>query len=98
MIRPTRPTRPTACRATFVPSSLLAGCPVRSSGSPHYTDRLGWKLGPVPFGWPLLACAILFGSREAVSRLFPRFSHGQMAVGVGVAATLTDLNLEPLAW
>ncbi len=67
-------------------------------GPIHFTNRLGPRLGPIPFGLPLLWLAVLLGARDVLGRFAPRASHGQIALGTGVLAALTDLNLEPVAW
>ncbi len=55
------------------------------------------RLGPVPMGLPLFWFAVVVGARDGLLRLFPRWSHVQIAVTVGVAGLLTDASLEPLA-
>lgn len=83
-----------ATAAAIAASSAWSGYPL---GSVFYTSRLGWKLGPVPLGWPLLWFITVVGGRELAARLFPRVSHGALAALTGVFAVLTDLNLEPIA-
>lgn len=67
-------------------------------GPVRYTDRLGPKLGPVPCALPLLWIVVVLGGRALLLRLLPRASHGQIALGVGLLAALTNLTLEPVAW
>ncbi len=67
-------------------------------GPIRFTERLGWRLGPVSLGWPLLWVVVLLGARELSQRLFARASHGQIAIATGFLALATDLNLEPIAW
>jgi uncharacterized membrane protein len=74
--------------------SAATGYPL---GSVFYTTRLGMKLGSVPLGWPLLWFVIVIGGRELAAQLFPRVSHGALAVITGGFAVLTDLSLEPIA-
>jgi uncharacterized membrane protein len=65
-------------------------------GPVTYGQSLGFKLGPVPVGLPLLWFSIIVGAREAVLR-FPRLSHAQVSAGAGLLGAITDLNLEPMA-
>jgi uncharacterized membrane protein len=74
--------------------SSVTGVPL---GRIHYGPALGFKVGPVPLGLPLLWFSVVIGAREAILRLLPRASHGGLAAGVGILAFLTDLNLEPSA-
>lgn len=67
-------------------------------GPIHYTARLGTRIGPVPFGLPLLWFAFIVGARSLVIRCAPRASHARAACGAGVLATLAGAILEPLAW
>jgi uncharacterized membrane protein len=67
-------------------------------GPIFYPLNLGLKLGPVPFGLPLLWLIVAVGAREFAQAVLPRASHGATAILAGVVALLTDLNLEPLAW
>jgi len=55
------------------------------------------RLGPVPLGLPLFWFAVIIGVRDGLLRLFPRWSHAQVALGVGAIGLLTDASLEPLA-
>ena len=78
----------------------LGWCSARTGfplGPIQYGRQLGVKVGPVPLGLALFWVAAIIGGREAMLRFFPRFSHGQIALGTGVLAFLTDLNLEPVA-
>jgi uncharacterized membrane protein len=58
---------------------------------------LGARLGPVPLGLPLFWFTVIIGAREGLLRVFPRWSHLQVALGTAVLAVLTDASLEPLA-
>ena len=63
-----------------------------------YTERFGPRLGVLPVAIPLAWFVIVQGARLALARWNPAFSRGGVALGVGVAAVLPDLNLEPVAW
>lgn len=76
-------------------ASTTTGWPL---GSVQYTDRLGTRIGPVPFGFPLLWFAMTAGARSLVLRLWPAMSHWQVALTAGSLILLSDLNLEPIAW
>ncbi len=67
------------------------------AGSIAFTTRLGMKLGPVPFGWPVLWFVVVVSGRGLGARLLPRASHWALAATAGCVALLTDLNLEPVA-
>ena len=67
-------------------------------GPIHYTSRLGMRLGPVPFGLPLLWFALVAGARSLVLRCAPRASHAKAACAAGLLAALADANLEIIAW
>ena len=67
-------------------------------GPIHYTSRLGMRVGPVPFGLPLLWFALVAGARSLVLRCAPRASHAKTALAAGMLAALADVNLEPIAW
>ncbi|MEA3208215.1 MAG: hypothetical protein QOE70_1272 [Chthoniobacter sp.] len=84
----------------FGAALVLAACSTRFGyplGSVVYTNRLGPKLGPVPFGWPLLWFSIIVSGRELAKRLLPRASHTMLALATGTLAVITELNLDPLA-
>ncbi len=83
-----------AVAAALAASSAAIGDPL---GSVFYTTRLGVKLGAVPLGWPLLWLIVVIGGRELAARVFPRASHGALALITGGVAVLTDLNLESIA-
>jgi uncharacterized membrane protein len=80
--------------AAIVAASVWTTWPL---GPARYTMQLGSKVGPVPAGAPLLWLTVVLGGRALWMRLFRRASHGQIALGAGVCALLTDLNLEPHA-
>ena len=67
-------------------------------GPIHYTSRLGMRVGPVPFGLPLLWFALVTGARALVLRCAPRASHAKAAFAAGALAALADANIEPIAW
>lgn len=67
-------------------------------GPIHYTSRLGMRIGPVPFGLPLLWFALVTGARALVLRCAPRASHAKAAFAAGMLAALAGANLEPIAW
>ncbi len=82
-------------------SILIAWCSVLTHlplGPIQYTDRLGAKIGPVPFALPLLWIAIVFSARNVAERLQPRADHWKISVSTGLLALLTALNVEPIAW
>ena len=66
-------------------------------GPIQFGRQLGMKVGPVPLGLALFWFAAIIGAREMMLGFFQRFSHGQIALGTGILAFLTDLNLEPVA-
>lgn len=74
--------------------SVLAGYPL---GAIRYGTALGMKLGPVPWGVPLLWFVLVIGGRAAVLRAFPRAGNAWVAVATGALIALTDFNLEPAA-
>lgn len=67
-------------------------------GPVFYPQNLGLKIGPVPFGVPLLWLVMVLGAREASWRFLPRSGHGTLACATGLLVLLTDIILEPLAW
>jgi uncharacterized membrane protein len=67
-------------------------------GPVHYTENLGWKIGSVPFGIPLLWFVIIAGSREVTMRLLPRAGHLAVTLGTAVFSLITVSNLDPVAW
>ena len=80
--------------AAILTCSAVTGIPL---GSALYSRRLGVRLGMAPVALPLLWFTVIVGGRELMLRLFPRASHGQVALGAGVVAFLTAVNLDPLA-
>ena len=81
--------------AAMLACSAWTGLPL---GSALYMRSLGVQLGPpVPIALPLLWFAVILGGRELMLRAFRRASHAQIALGTGVVALLTAVNLEPLA-
>jgi uncharacterized membrane protein len=67
-------------------------------GPIHYRENLGWKIGAVPFGIPLLWLIIVAGSREVALRLNTRAGHSATAITTAILALLTITNLDPVAW
>lgn len=66
------------------------------AGTLRYTERLGAKLGAMPFGLPLLWFVVVLGARGLLL-LLPRASHGQIALGTGMIAAVFGTILEPVA-
>ena len=68
-------------------------------GPYRYTDHFGWRIGGVvPVTIPLAWMIILLCGRTLVLRMKPDVSRTGLALGVGLVAVLTDLNLEFVAW
>ncbi len=90
---------PTARRWTLiiVGGVLAIGFSRFPLGAIQYGRQLGVEIGDVPLGLALFWFAAIIGGRETMLRFFPRFSHGEVALGTGILAFLTDLNLEPIA-
>ncbi len=95
---------PTARRWALI---VLAGAGIAAAlsersafplGPIHYTSRLGMRIGPVPFGLPLLWFALVTGARALALRCAPRTSHARAAFATGMLAALADVSLEPIAW
>lgn len=63
-------------------------------GRIHYGSALGLKVGPVPFGLPLLWFSIIIGTRETILRFRPRWGQWGLSASAGALAMLTDMNLE----
>jgi hypothetical protein len=63
-----------------------------------YSGHFGVRIGPVPVTVTLLWFTIVLGAREAACRVLPRAGHVRVAFATAMLATLTDANLEPLAW
>ncbi len=63
-----------------------------------YTDHFGPRVGVLPLAIPLAWFVIVQGARLTLARWNPGLGRGGTALGVGVAAVVTDLNLEPIAW
>lgn len=79
---------------TFGWLSARTGFPL---GPIEFGRPLGMKIGPVPVGLAFFWLAAIFGAREGLMLLLPRWSHLQIALGSGLIGVLTDLNLEPVA-
>lgn len=68
-------------------------------GPYHYTDNLGLRLfGVLPFTIPLAWFVIVATAHCAIQALRPAWARWRQALAVGAVATLTDLNLEFIAW
>jgi len=74
--------------------SVLAGFPL---GPIRFGTALGMKLGPVPWGVPVLWFVLVIGARAAALRAFPRAGNAWVAMAAGALISLTDFNLEPAA-
>ncbi|MDB6149688.1 MAG: hypothetical protein JWQ44_1136 [Chthoniobacter sp.] len=80
--------------AVIAVSSAWSAFPL---GPVRYTTRLGMKLGPVPFGWPLLWFVVLVSARQLATNLAGRASPAVLALITAAIASLTSFNLEPIA-
>jgi len=67
-------------------------------GPVHFPENLGWKIGSVPFGLPLLWFVIVTGSRETMMRMRARAGHVTISVGSALLSLITITNLDPIAW
>jgi len=68
-------------------------------GPYRYSDNFGSRLGGVlPFTIPLAWLVIVLAGRCLVLRVAPNASRVLTALGTGLVAVLTDLNLEFVAW
>ncbi len=68
-------------------------------GPYRYTDHFGWRIGGVlPVAIPLAWMVVLLCGRSLILRFRPASTRAELALGVAVAATLTDVNLEAVAW
>src|SRR5204863_7985824 len=63
-----------------------------------YSVHFGIKIGPVPVAVALLWFVIVVSAREVALRALPRAGHTRVAFAAAMLSTLTDANLEPLAW
>ena len=64
-----------------------------------YTEHFGPRIvGVVPVAIPLAWLVVILCGKNLVGLLHPTAGRLTTAVGVGVVAVLTDLNLEPVAW
>jgi uncharacterized membrane protein len=75
-------------------ASALTGYPL---GPIRYGTVLGMKLGPVPWGIPLLWFVTVIGARAVALRAFPKAGNALVALVAGALIALTDFNLEPAA-
>lgn len=68
-------------------------------GPYEYTDRFGPRIaGVVPMAIPMAWLVVVLCGRNLVLWLRPQAGRPVVASGTALAATLTDLNLEPVAW
>ena len=68
-------------------------------GPYRYTDSFGWRIGGVlPVAIPLAWMIVLLCARTLVLKLRPASTRTELALGVAAIATLTDINLEAVAW
>ena len=68
-------------------------------GPYRYTENFGARLGGVvPLAIPLAWYTVLICGKNLVQRLRPHPSRLELASGIAIVATLTDLNLEFVAW
>ena len=68
-------------------------------GPYEYTDHFGPRIGGVvPMAIPLAWLVVILCGRSVVLRLRPAADRWEIALGVGLVAVLTDLNLESVAW
>ena len=79
----------------FAGASAITRWPL---GAVLYSGHFGVKLGPVPLAVPLLWFVIIIAAREFALAALPRASHTRVAFAAALLSTLTDANLEPLAW
>ncbi len=75
-------------------AGALTGYPF---GPIRFGSALGMKLGPVPWGVPLLWYIAVVGARSTVLRAVPRAGGAWAAVAAGSLVAITDWNLEPAA-
>ncbi len=68
-------------------------------GPYEYTENFGPRIGGVvPMAIPLAWLVVVLCGRNVVLALRPTAGRFETAAGVAAVATLTDLNLEPVAW
>ena len=68
-------------------------------GPYRYTDHFGWRIGGVlPVAIPLAWMVVILCGRALILRLRPTATRHVLAFGVALVATLTDANLEAVAW
>ena len=64
-----------------------------------YTDHFGWRIaGVLPAAIPLAWMVVILCGRSLILRLRPASTRWELAFGIAVVATLTDVNLEAVAW
>ena len=68
-------------------------------GPYRYTDNFGWRLGGVlPVAIPLAWMVVILCAQTLVLRIRPASTRAELALGIAAIATLTDVNLEAVAW
>lgn len=68
-------------------------------GPYRYTDHFGWRIGGVlPVAIPLAWFVVILCGRALVLRWQAASTRVELALGVAAIATLTDANLEAVAW
>ena len=68
-------------------------------GPYRYTDNFGWRIGGVlPVAIPLAWMVVILCARSLMLCFRPASTRTELALSVAVLATLTDLNLEAVAW
>jgi len=68
-------------------------------GDYTYTDNFGTRIfGVLPFTIPLAWLIIILAGRYLTLWIFPHWNRWQISLSTAVLATLTDLNLEFIAW
>lgn len=74
----------------------LTGLPF---GPFDYTGNLGFRIGGVlPYAVPLLWLVTIANGQYLLLKLFPAASRFRVALGVGLVALITALNIEFVAW
>ncbi len=68
-------------------------------GPYRYTDNFGWRIsGVLPVAIPLAWMIVVLCGRALILRFRPTSTRFELALGTAAMATLTDANLEAVAW